>query len=45
MRSLLLLLADGMNRHQPENVDAELFQIVEPRGDAVEVSLGENARG
>ena len=38
-RSLLLLLADRMNRHQPENRDAEILEIVETSGDRVEVSL------
>ncbi len=38
-RSLLLFLTDGMNRHQPKNRDAEIFQFVESRSDRVEVSL------
>src|SRR5678815_3022147 len=38
-RSLLLFLADGMDRHQPENRDAEIFELIESRSDRIEVSL------
>ena len=37
--SFLLFLSDGMNRHQPEDRDAEIFELIEPGGDRVEVSL------
>src|SRR5205807_4340557 len=37
--SLLLLLANRMNRHQPENVDAEIFQAIELRRNSFEISF------
>src|ERR1043166_3837902 len=38
-RSLLLLLADRMDRHQPKYRDSQLFQFIEPRRDGIEGSL------
>ena len=34
------LLADGIDGHQPEDVDAEVLQLVQAGGDAVEVAFG-----
>src|SRR5438270_1918397 len=36
--SLLLLLTDGMNWHQPENRYPKIFQTIELRSDTVEIS-------
>ena len=43
--AFLHLFADGMNRHQPENVHAKILQIIQPRGNRIEVAfLGKVAR-
>ena len=39
-RALAELLAEGMNGHQPNDVDAEVFQFVQPRGNAIEIAFG-----
>jgi hypothetical protein len=39
IRSLLLDLSYGIDGHEPEDVDAELLELIEPLGDAVEVSF------